>query len=339
MQKADIKISGILLLGLLFTYSSAFCAKHIERTFQIGPGGKLTLQSDFGSVKVEGQERNTVQVKVDSDRDIEEILDLTFTREGEELIIKGEKERISLFKFFKLKSKKVQFTIAVPKNFNLNLKTAGGRIDLSSIEGEVSGSTSGGGIAAEKITGPLNVHTSGGRIKLNEINGPVGAKTSGGGIELHDINGLVEAKTSGGRITTSRLTGDATLSTAGGSITAEEHIGHLDARTSGGSIKIAGLRGSTIARTSGGGIQASLVEPPDGDCELRTSGGGIRLSLPRDTDAFISASTSGGSVNTDLPVEVTGKVKRSRLEGKMGSGGPKLTLRTSGGSIYIKPVE
>jgi len=339
MKKPDLKISGILLLGLLFTYSSAFCAKHIERTFRIGPGGKLTLQSDFGSVKVEGQERNTVQVKVDSDRDIEEILDLTFSREGEELIIKGEKIRISLFKFFKFKSKKVQFTIAVPRNFNLNLKTAGGRIDLNSIEGEVSGSTSGGGIAAEKITGPLDVRTSGGRINLNEINGPVGAKTSGGSIGLQDINGLVEARTSGGRITTSRLTGDASLHTSGGSITAEEHIGYLEARTSGGSIKIAGLRGSTIARTSGGGIQASLVEPPGGDCELRTSGGGIRLSLPRETNAFISARTSGGSVTTELPVEVIGKVKRSSLEGTLGSGGPKLTLKTSGGSIYIHPLE
>ena len=336
MKTFGLKIAGIILLGILFTYGSAIGAKHLERTFHVGPGGSLTLDSDLGSVQVEGQERNTVQVTVDSKHEIEEILDLNFTQEGNEVIIKGEKKRVSLFKIIKSSSKKVHFTISVPRSFNVNINTSGGGIDLRSIEGEVRGATSGGKIIAEEITGRLDARTSGGKIELNGINGSVEAKTSGGGIYLSEIDGRVYARTSGGRIKSSRVTGDATLQTSGGPITVEEHNGHLDTRTSGGGITINGLRGSANARTSGGPIAASLVEPPASDCELRTSGGGIKISLPRGTNAFISARTSGGSVVTDLPVEVVGKVKRSSLEGKLGSGGPNVVLKTSGGGIRIE---
>jgi len=336
MKTTGLRTQCIFLLGLLLAYSAAFGAKHIEKTFRVGPGGTLTLKSDLGSIRVTGEDRNTVRVNVDSDHDLEEILELDFSQEGDEIIITGRKKRISLFKLFEFKTKKVNFTIAVPGLFNVDLKTSGGGIEVSSIQGQVNGSTSGGSVSAEEITGQVDVHTSGGKVSLREIDGPVNARTSGGGIQLNGIKGKTYARTSGGSIKAYSLAGDATLQTSGGPIKAESINGHLEAKTSGGGITITGLRGSVYARTSGGGITATLVEPPGADCELRTSGGGIKISLPRETNAYISARTSGGSVNTDLPVTVVGKVKRSSLEGNLGSGGPGISLKTSGGSIHIK---
>ena len=51
--------------------------------------------------------------------------------------------------------------------------------------------------------------------------------------------------------------------------------------------------------------------------------------------AEIDASTSGGSVSCDLPITTQGRMSKSSLRGTIGSGGPLLTLRTSGGSIRI----
>jgi DUF4097 and DUF4098 domain-containing protein YvlB len=339
MRTATIKTALILVLAILSTFSLSFGAKHLERSFQVSPGGTFTLNSDFGGVKVVGRGGNTVLVQVDSDRDIEDILDLNFSQEGNQVIVQGDKKRISVSQFFKFKTKKVNFTVSVPSNFNIDLNTGGGGIDLRSIEGEVKGYTSGGGISAEEITGSLTVRTSGGGIELREINGPANARTSGGGITLEEINGLVEARTSGGGVQAYNLNGDASLHTSGGSITAEGHKGVLKARTSGGGIKITGLTGRAMAKTSGGSITFSLVEPPTGDCEMRTSAGSITCYLPRATNAHINARTSAGKVVTELPITVMGKIEKSSIEGTLGDGGPTLTMRTSAGSIKIKPVD
>ena len=339
MRKSHIKTALILALAILSNYSLSFAAKHLERSFQVSPGGTFTLNSDFGGVKVVGREGNSVLVQVDSDPDIEEIIDIEFAQEGNQVIVKAVKKRISVFRFFKFDSKKLNFTVSVPSVFNVDVNTGGGGIELRSIEGEIKGHTSGGGISAERITGPLRVRTSGGGITLREIDGPTEARTSGGGITLDKINGLVDARTSGGGVRAYDLTGDASLQTSGGSITAERHKGVLQARTSGGGIKITELTGHAMARTSGGSITFSLAEPPTGDCEIRTSAGSINLYLPRATNARINARTSAGKVVTELPITVVGKIEKSSIEGTLGEGGPTLTMNTSAGSINIRAVE
>ncbi|MBN2288995.1 MAG: DUF4097 family beta strand repeat protein [Candidatus Glassbacteria bacterium] len=339
MKDAGLKIPAVLLLSVLLAYGTSFGAKHLERTFRVDPGGTLSLHSDFGGVEVAGREGNTVRVVVDSDRDIEEILDLTFTRDGDNITVRGEKKRQDFFSFFWSRGKKVKFTVTVPRVYNVEIKTGGGGIGLHSLEGEVCGKTSGGGIDAGEITGRLEVHTSGGSLDLSGINGPVSASTSGGSIDLGDISGPVEARTSGGHVHAARITGNTVLRTSGGSIKVEELKGFLEARTSGGGIVISALRGNTVARTSGGSIKVSLDEPPAGDCELHTSAGSVTITLPRETNAYVSARTSAGSVRTEFPIEVVGEIKKTHIEGTLGSGGPKIDLSTSAGSIHLKAAD
>ncbi|MCZ6868615.1 MAG: hypothetical protein O7G84_03810, partial [Gammaproteobacteria bacterium] len=71
---------------------------------------------------------------------------------------------------------------------------------------------------------------------------------------------------------------------------------------------------------------------------LSTSGGGIRVHLDPTADLFIDAKASGGSVTANIPVTVQGTLSRYKLNGKIGSGGETLVLRTSGGGIRIEPL-
>jgi len=61
----------------------------------------------------------------------------------------------------------------------------------------------------------------------------------------------------------------------------------------------------------------------------------VTLKLP-DIAVDIKARTSGGSVKSELAVN--GTSKRNRIEGKINGGGPKLDLKTSGGSVRIKEI-
>ncbi|MBL4630231.1 MAG: DUF4097 family beta strand repeat protein [Paraglaciecola sp.] len=159
------------------------------------------------------------------------------------------------------------------------------------------------------------------RVEFNLLipkNYNVELDTSGGALSIEDLTGELNARTSGGSITVSHIIGNVTLRTSGGSIKTDAVSGHLNAHTSGGSIKVT--------------VDKQLTQ----DAKLTTSGGSITAYLIPDIRLDISASTSGGRVKSDF--EIDGKVKKMSVRGSINGGGPKLTLKTSGGSIKIKEI-
>ena len=142
--------------------------------------------------------------------------------------------------------------------------------------------------------------------------------TSGGSIELSSLNGKVDAYTSGGSITLGEIRGD------------------VDVKTSGGSIRVEEVAGTINAHTSGGSITARISQQPLGDSRLTTSGGSVSAYLEPSVAVDLTASTSGGRVSSEF--EVSGTVKKTRITGKINGGGPKLVLKTSGGSVRVKKL-
>ena len=143
-------------------------------------------------------------------------------------------------------------------------------------------------------------------------------QTSGGSLSIEDLVGELNARTSGGSINVGNITGNVELHTSGGSINTDTVTGNLNAHTSGGSIKVT--------------IDKQLTE----DAKLTTSGGSITAYLTSDIQLDINASTSGGRVKSDFDID--GRVKKMSVKGSINGGGPKLTLKTSGGSIKIKEM-
>jgi hypothetical protein len=146
----------------------------------------------------------------------------------------------------------------------------------------------------------------------------VDLNTSGGSLSIEDLTGELDARTSGGSINVGNIVGDVKLHTSGGSIQTDTITGNLNAHTSGGSIKV------------------TIDKQPTEDAKLTTSGGSITAYLIPDVQLNISASTSGGRVKSDF--EIAGKVKKMSVRGSINGGGPKLILKTSGGSIKIKEI-
>jgi len=345
MPRSKSPIFHIMIISILCSAAFSFClADTIEKTFPIGPGGALSLASEGGSVSLEGTARGDVYVQIESPREIEENYSLFFDKQGDSLAIRIEKkERKILFGLIKVTDHSyrdhLKITISVPDKFNPHLKTSGGKIEAGSVSGFVEIFTSGGNLVCRNIQGTLTGRTSGGSITCESIAGPINMYTSGGHIELTGINGPLEASTSGGSVTAADLNGDCNLHTSGGHIRVENCTGALVAGTSGGSINVAKLTGKISAYTSGGHIDVELTQTPTGDCELKTSGGGITIALPRESGVNIYAKTFGGKVLTELPLTLSGEISQSHIEGKLGSGGPLVSLKTSGGNIRINPVQ
>jgi DUF4097 and DUF4098 domain-containing protein YvlB len=286
-------------------------ADTISKSFAVRRGGTLYLESDVGSIEVQGAKANTVDIEVvrevrsGSNRQTEQILQdfvVHFDQKGDDVYITAKYEKRGLDRFRDNIGKylRVEFTISVPDNYNLNLDTEGGSI------------------SAENIKGVIKSRTSGGSLHFDRIDGEISGRTSGGNIDIGEVTGTTDIETSGGSIKINRAAGS------------------VDARTSGGSITMGEVMGGIRADTSGGSIHVTIARQPRGDCRLVTSGGSITVRLKDGIGMSVNAKTSGGRVSTDFPVTLTGEIDSSALNAGINGGGPELYLRTSGGNIDLR---
>lgn len=275
----------------------------IEKNLKLDPGGKLTVDSDAGSLTITGSPSPGAHVVLTSDKDdFESRFDLKFEElPGELRITLKKKDALTSWTGW-FNNSKIRFEIQVPTKTKTNLQTGGGHITVSSLEGDA------------------HVETSGGHIEVTDLRGNLTAETSGGHIAIKRISGSAKVETSGGHIETEAVDGD------------------LSAETSGGHIEIRDAKGRVDADTSGGHVDVSFAKGNAHGGKIESSGGGISVAVDPNVDLAIDASTSGGSVRTDIPVKIVGKVNGSSIKGSLGKGGETLYVHTSGGSVSISAV-
>lgn len=294
----------VILAALLGTSLAGAAERTYDRSFNAPPGGRLTLDTDAGSVAVAGGDAAQVVVHVEMEGSESFLARFHISAEqtpaGVTISARGGNHGwLGWFGWFDFNSSRVRFTVKVPRGYPIDLRTSGGGLDVK------------------------------------DLTAPVRARTSGGSIVVRDVAGRVDAHTSGGGIEAQRIAGSAQLSTSGGSIEVGDSTGDLELRTAGGGIRIQNADGRVYGHTSGGSIRAQLRTNQGVD--LATSGGSITLLLPQDTGASIDAATSGGRVRCNLSLSTTRVSDSDHLVGDIGAGGALIVLHTSGGSIHIEP--
>lgn len=259
MLNKIIIVIAVSLAALWLVGTSQAEPQKMAESFDVKSGGTLYLSSDAGSIEVESHNRDTVEINVEKKGRDADDFEVEFAQDGNDVRVTGERNRG--FGSFKMSAR---FIVKIPENYNVELKTGGGSIELS------------------------------------------------------DLKGTVDADTSGGSITLGRIEGDVRVETSGGSIRVEEVAGNIDAHTSGGSIK------------------AKISRQPTEDCRLTTSCGSVTAYLSPNIAVDLEASTSGGRVSSEF--DVNGSFKKRRISGTINGGGPKLVLKTSGGSVSVKEI-
>jgi len=126
-------------------------------------------------------------------------------------------------------------------------------------------------------------------------------------------------------------------STVNGGLSIEGATAQVKARTVNGSIEAASTSGPVSAKTVNGGIRVKAGTIGEGPAEYETVNGGITLELPQSLNANIQMRTVNGSVTSeDFPITVQGRFDRRRISGKIGTGGPELSVSTVNGSITLR---
>jgi hypothetical protein len=318
MKRQTILIS-ILLAALSVVAVAQKDEKGVRsKAFSVTKGGQLEVSVRGGDIRVTPWEKNEVFVQADG-IDPDDLDRLIMTQSGNTVRVEFKPRRSRW-------STSPRFEINTPSEFNVDLQTSGGDIDIAgAINGRITGSTSGGDINLDDVVGTVQMSTSGGDITTKDVKGNAKLTTSGGDIELRVVSGEAEIKTSGGdikvesvgkkleartsggdirigdvggdaKVSTAggdvrvgKVTGSATLSTAGGGIELKGASGNVTAKTAGGDINLTNISGTIEAKTAGGDIRAELMPSGKGSSQLKTAGGDIKLWIPENAKATIEA--------------------------------------------------
>ena len=144
-----------------------------------------------------------------------------------------------------------------------------------------------------------------------------------------------DSETHNGAVTANGVVGDTKVVTQNGKVVVDSRDGKLYAETHNGAIAATYSGPSVTLETHNGEIKADLRQSGRVRGDITTHNGSIELSVGAGTAADLVAETDNGRVSYDAPITVSSAGK-SRLEGKLGSGGDRLELTTHNGGINIK---
>ncbi len=197
----------------------------------------------------------------------------------------------------------IDYEITVPSNTAVRTRSGSGDQTVEGLRAKLDLEAGSGDVRLSDLSGGLRVRTGSGNVEARDISGPISAEAGSGDIRI-------EAKDSS----------DARVHTGSGDIELRGNSGTLNAQAGSGDIKIEGA--------------------PSGAWEVRTGSGNVELRLPSQVAFDLEASTGSGKVVVDRPVTMTvqGNVQREHhsISGKVGGGGPLLTVHTGSGDVHIR---
>lgn len=248
--------------------------------------------------------------------------------------------------------------VSIPKNSVLTVRNERGDVTVSDmakplainvINGDIEVRDTAGDVTIDTRKGDIKVSDTKGNIKISGHGGEVNVSAATGGLTLDgEFYGPIRAdKVAKGvrfisqrtDLTVTALTGH--LETSSGNMEIADAPGNLALRTNSYDVTIENAGGKVKVDNRNGNVEVRFSAPPKEDVEISNSSAGITLSLPESSSFEIVADCHSGDIDTefhaDSLTQTSTKSGDSHLEGKYGSGrGPKITLKTSYGSISLR---
>lgn len=305
MRRNENTLQLLLAVFSCALVGSAAQSHNVSRKFSVAPGQRLQVEASHGgdlSVKPRGEGQVTVNVYGldESKVKIEQSNGTIYVRAGEAR--SGWRD--------------ARFEITVPRQFDLDLSTKGGDIEVGGdLIGELNARTHGGDVEFSDVDGSADIKThagdvEGGKVAQScdiasyagdiEIEGVAGTavfNTHAGDIEVGSVGGSLTARTMMGDIGVDEVGGDADLHSMGGDIDVDRAGGSVTAKTMGGDVTVTGARGEVAATTKGGDLELKDLR---GSVQGETMGGDIYAELdPGETGSELE--TRAGDISLVLP--------------------------------------
>ena len=231
------------------------------------------------------------------------------------------------------------FDIHVPRKFSIDIRSAGGGVTISGVDGTFSGTTGGGPIEIRDASGNAHLSTGGGNIRVRDSRMSGSVTTGGGTVYIQrnegDLNGSSGSGPTvyvGGRSRSMSITRDddnsVTVSGSGANVYVNDKTGEIrdsdgrifyrksgggvyvgtamrgaDIRTGGGAVTIGRSAGDVSVQTGGGRIS---IGPLAGSAKAVTGAGDVIVDLHGSSAPSAEINSGNGRVEISLPRDFSG---------------------------------
>lgn len=246
--------------------------------------------------------------------------------------------------------------VTIPAKTSVAANTNHGDINISGVSGAVSAASQHGDIEIHDAGSDVTAQLQSGDARISNVSGNLRVTGRGNEIEVNDVAG--DATFEGeffGPIRVRNVTktthyasekADLTLVHMTGRL--ELDSGEIDVSDVGGSAKLTtqdkdmdveNVAGRLDIADTHGSIKVSYSQPPRADINIANESGEVDLTLPSESKFQISAVSSSGEVQSDFDdstLKLENENNMGRLNGNVGSQGPKISIGTSYGTIYLR---
>ena len=307
----------------------------VDSTFHLSApvqsGGTLTLDlKTGGAIVVTGWDRSEVSVQARlAGRDWRETEVRLDPADG------GARLESDFTTFSNSRSSRHRFEIYVPRKFNVHVRSSGGSIEISGVDGTFSGESGGGDIDIRNASGDVALATGGGDIRVEDSHLDGTVSTGGGTVRIERVSGKLSGSSGGGTVTYIGSTTTAksdqglgaragygaagaaagssagsgysyassgiTMTTGGGDISVPQAPEGAHVTTGGGHVRIGPSNGEVYAQTGGGPID---VGPATGSVDATTGAGDVTIRLEGADNHSVRVSSGSGEVTLDVPANL-----------------------------------
>ena len=246
-------------------------------------------------------------------------------------------------------------TVQVPHDAALTIRSSHGDVQLEELRGALNVMARDGDVKLTALRGPVHLetqddnatitaHSIAGEFTLNGRSGDINLSDIDGAVALHGdffgtthlerIRGAVHFQSSFTDFACAAIPGD--LNVEGRSdLDAHRLEGPVTIITTNRNLTLDGVRGGGTVDDRNGSITLSLAGPLE-PLHVSDANGTVEVSVAADRGFALDARTENGQIENDFGLGANRSGTTTTLQGRVGSGGPAVTLQTTQGDITVR---
>ena len=347
-----------ILAGALLPATSAYAAHKLSRdesrTIDVHRETGLLVKNSRGKTLIVGKRgtselviRASKFVRAESEQSANERMEnLTFLvdTDGRRITITTEypnraEEEGSFWSFLRgIRYKAViDYTIEVPSGFDVEVSSASGDVQITSIDGNCAVYGSSGDVLLKNIGGGAFVEVSSGDVQMTDVSGQIQVQSSSGDAMIRDAGSSIKLVATSGDMEAYKVVGSANVELASGNFTLDGCDGDVTSRTASGNAVLKDVLGSVRAFAGSGDVTMNIFPVGDKQFLVNTASGDVSVvfATPERYGFKLDVSTASGSIEGDLDIRLD-KVSRRVLRGVVGTGDARLVIETGSGNIVVR---
>ena len=240
-------------------------------------------------------------------------------------------------------SQRVRLELRVPAAMLVQFGPTNARIEVAGVQG-VELESARGETIIKQIKGRAAITHRGGDFTVEDV-GSVRLTTRGSDLRLARVSGESALEIEAGDVRASELLGPVEIEANAADITLEDlhkSRGPFRVNAVGGSVTIRGL--GAEARIEGRDAEIDVVFAAAAPVAIFSTGERVQITPPRDGFTLDAVATGGRITIPDgIAPQITSSAapgdKEQRAAGKVGGGGPSITIRATRGDIRVNARE